>query len=291
MPRAFLALMLVLVCGGAVAKDVEGVSYPLPADTPVEYIRDVQNVRVLPHPNYGEQQGTLAGAIIGNWMLDNEKSVAPIFAQLAPAKLDEYFLQAVLARLPEFLPSARLSVVPVPWTPEEILDKTVDSKGLYVALRSYHAFTLNMDAVGGYVELFVVRAGRGANGKLKETVLEHKTFSFEQHFQGWRSGMARGSATPWRALGGQAVEAAFRESIDQAINMLAYHASAEGQAEAKLKNRKHDEKVHGLKVPGRLVRTGPDWFWFREKYQDQLVGYGIIETPTSAQTPGDHAAP
>ena len=64
--------------------------------------------------------------------------------------------------------------------------------------------------------------------------------------------------------------------MDQTVAMLAYHATPEGQAEAALKNRKSGEKLFGIKVPGRLVRQGPGWFWFREKVGDDLNGYGVI---------------
>lgn len=277
--KQVVCLGVALFCSGlAAAKDPVPVTYPLPAGTPIEYVRDSQATLVLFAAPYGKNQQSPGGIFGASWIVDNQRKIEPLRKELEPAKLDEYFLQAVLTRTPALVVSAAPSVVAKAWTDDEVIEKTRDSGGVYVVLRSFHAFTLGFEALGGYVDMSVLRAERKSSGKLKVSALDHQRISFEQHFQGWKPSLSRGTSMSWRLLGAPKVEVAFREAIDQAANMFAYQFSAEGQTEARLKNRKPEGKVLDMKVPVRLVRTGPDWFWFREDYEDQLVGYRIIET-------------
>ena len=75
-----------------------------------------------------------------------------------------------------------------------------------------------------------------------------------------------------------AVNLAAIEQFAQESERKAYLDSQHADLIEALTRRLFNHTEHGLNVPGRLVRTGSDWFWFRTPGQKQLGGYGIIQT-------------
>ena len=120
-----------------------------------------------------------------------------------------------------------------------------------------------------------------SNGKVKETYLFSRNYSFRIPMDKLPSSAATEDSQRWAALGKERLTALADQGVKQVTDMLAFDFSAEGRALAAQSNKGMSGTLKGKIYNGRVLRQTEDYIWVQsgKNWAQTIQGFQPISGP------------
>ncbi len=300
-----LSLGLLAFALSAQAKKPEPLTVPLAPRLPVEVVLmqqelgvDVSNTgAAITAAAVGGIVGALIGAGITKAQVAKaEKRVVNLRNELIDYDFNARFEDAIRQTLDDAQASPELQVklVHEVGNLNDPVGSGLTAEPAILQVVPRYSIDAGFEAIKVSMTVTLLERRAKSNGKLKQVWRAMRNYSFVLPIEKVAGNSPEQDAARWEAMGGEHIAGLLDQGIAQINAMLAFDLSAEGVADAQLKN-KGSNPIAGRNYPGRKVREGEGWQWLRtgKHWFTALQGVQPISAPAVTAEGGatDQAAP
>jgi hypothetical protein len=296
---------LALLCSGqnAFAAKPEPLPLPLEPQLSVELVLGQQEMAVdVPDSSAVSAQFGLIGALVGsaieNAQVQNaEKRVVEVRNRLIDYNFNERFEAAARAAVATagISPDPQVVVRKTLWDAASDVNKPAPGlKKTVLVIVPRYSMSSNFEQVSISMAVSYRARELKSNGKVKETYLFSRNYSFRIPMDKLPSSAATEDSQRWAALGKERLSALADQGIKQVTDMLAFDFSAEGRALSAQSNKGMSGTFKDKIYNGRILRQTEDYIWVQsgKNWMQTIQGIQPISgPPADAPSPGQAAAP
>lgn len=267
-----IVLFSALYFTGLQAKAVEADTIPFPIEPAlnVEVVLNQQeiDVNVTSAAPVAGQFG-LIGALVGVAIDSaNAKAAEKRVVDIRNMLVDYNFNQSVEEAITTAASSAGISPAP-----NVIIRKTAwdavanqtnpDSGQPQTVLRLIPRYTIasNFESITVSMQALYMQRSVKDSGKIKESSIFSRNYSFELPLQKIQSSSADQDADRWVAIGKEGLVALLNQGVKQVSDMLVYDFSAEGRALTAQGSTGKKTEFKGKQYKGTVLRETPEYIW------------------------------
>ncbi len=288
--RIVIGLALLCLGQNVFAAKQEPLPLPLEPQLSVELILGQQEMAVdVPDSSAATAQFGLIGALVGsaieNAQVQNaEKRVVEIRNRLIDYNFNEKFEAAARAAVATagISPNPQVIVRKSAWDAASAENKPEPGqKKTVLVIVPRYSMSSNFEQVSISMAVSYRARELKSNGKVKETYLFSRNYSFRIPMDKQPSSAATEDSQRWAALGKERLTALADQGVKQVTDMLAFDFSAEGRALAAQSNKGMSGTLKGKIYNGRVLRQTEDYIWVQsgKNWAQTIQGFQPISGP------------